>query len=81
MQKTVGKMGFKKPDLESVRWAIQKSLIEIHNDRNDGFTQMSCKKDLYLLKCWLDDRYMHCPTFTGEEQWDQDRIVEILKSE
>ena len=72
-------MGFAKPNLDGVRWAIQKSLIEIHNDRNDGFTQMSCKRDLYLLKCWLEDRYNQLPTFVGEEQWEQDRIVEILK--
>ena len=72
-------MGFAKPDLDGVRNAISKVLVEIASPYNDGFTASYCKRDLYLLKCWLEDRYNQLPTFVGEEQWEQDRIVEILK--
>lgn len=71
-------MGFRSPDLDSAKRLIQQSLVEIHSPYNDGYTQSYCKKDLYMLKCWLDTEYSKLPTFTGEEQWEQDRIVQIL---
>ncbi len=72
-------MGFLKPDISTAYSVIRKSLGEIHSPYNDGWTSSSCKHDLYLLKCWLEDEYRKLPTFTGEETWEQDRLVEILK--
>ena len=72
-------MGFRKPDLTGVQNAIQKVLGEIHSPYNDGFTSSCCKRDLYMLKCWLEDEYAKLPKFSGEEQWEQERVVEILK--
>jgi hypothetical protein len=74
-------MGFRKPDIHSAQQAIRTSLGEIHSPYNDGWTQMSCKRELYMLKCWLEIEYSKLPTFAGEEQWEQDRIVQILKDE
>jgi hypothetical protein len=72
-------MGFKKPDIDSAYVAIRKSLGEIHSPYNDGWTSSSCKHELYMLKCWLEDEYTKLPTFAGEEKWEQERLVEILK--
>jgi hypothetical protein len=72
-------MGFQKPDIESTYLAIRKSLGEIHSPYNDGWTQMSCKHELYMLKCWLEIEYRKLPTFAGEEKWEQNRILELLK--
>jgi hypothetical protein len=72
-------MGFKKPDTDSVYSVIRTSLGEIHSPYNDGWTQRSCKHELYMLKCWLEDKYNELPIFVGEEQWEQERLVEILK--
>lgn len=72
-------MGFQKPDIDSAYFVIRKSLGEIHSHYNDGWTSSSCKRELYLLKCWLEDEYNSLPTFNGEDQWEQDRLVEILK--
>jgi hypothetical protein len=72
-------MGFKKPNLTEAEWAIRRALSEIHSPSNDGWTSSSCKKELYQLKCWLDDEYARLPTFVGEETWAQERLVEILK--
>ena len=72
-------MGFLKPDIESAYSAIRKSLGEIHSPYNDGYTQMSCKQELYMLKCWLNDEYDNLPTFVGEELWEQERLIKILK--
>jgi len=72
-------MGFQKPDIASLYSAIRNSLAEIHSPYNDGFTGRSCKHELYMLKCWLEDEYKHLPTFVGEEQWEQQRLLKILK--
>ena len=72
-------MGFRKPDLNLPTQEISRCLTEIRSPYNDGFVQMSCKKDLYLLKCWLEDEYSSLPKFSGEEQWEQQRLIEILK--
>lgn len=72
-------MGFERPNLDLARTAIQHSLAEIHSPYNDGWTSSSCKHDLYLLKCWLEERYSKLPTFVGEEKWEQERLIEILK--
>ena len=72
-------MGFHKPDLDSAYSSIRKSLGEIHSPYNDGFTSSSCKQELYQLKCWLEDEYHRLPKFTGEEAWEQHRLVNILK--
>ena len=71
--------GFRKPDLDMARQAISTCLVEIHSPYNDGWTSSSCKHDLYVLKSWLEDEYMKLPTFVGEEAWEQERVVEILK--
>jgi hypothetical protein len=72
-------MGFRQPNLESARGAIQTALIEIRSPYNDGWTSSSCKHDLYVLKCWLEDQYLTLPKFAGEEQWEQQRLIEVLK--
>ena len=72
-------MGFAKPDLESAKDPIRRQLAEIHTPYNDGFIQSYCKKELYMLKCWLDDEYAKLPNYVGEEKWEQERLVEILK--
>lgn len=72
-------MGFKQPNMSLAQAEIGKSLIEIHSPYNDGWTGCSCKKELYQLKCWLDDEYAKLPTFVGEETWEQERLIKILK--
>ena len=72
-------MGFRQPNLASARLEIGKCIGEIHSPYNDGWTSSSRKQELYMLKCWLDAEYKDLPTFVGEEQWEQNRILEILK--
>jgi len=72
-------MGFRKPDLNSAYSVIRNSLGEIRSPYNDGWTSSSCKHELYMLKCWLEEEYSQLPKFVGEELWEQEQIVEILK--
>jgi hypothetical protein len=47
---------------------------------SDPFTQCHCKYQLYLLKCYIDDLYKDMPEFPSlEKEWEQKRLVEILK--
>jgi hypothetical protein len=46
----------------------------------DGFTQCTCKHNLYLLKCLIEDLYHDLPEFpTQEREWEQKRLMDILK--
>jgi len=72
-------MGFRKPDLDQATQAIRTSLIEISSPYNDGWTSSACKRELYLLKSWLEDEYQRLPRFQGEEKWEQERLMSILK--
>jgi hypothetical protein len=72
-------MEFRKPDIESAYSIIRRSLGEIHSPYNDGFIGIACKQELYQLKCWLEDEYDSLPTFSGEELWEQERLIKILK--
>ena len=74
-------MGFQKPDLNVARRAIGTCLVEIRSPYNDGWTSSACKHDLYLLKSWLDDEYQRLPRFVGEEQWEQERLIKILRQD
>ena len=72
-------MGFQKPDLNEAARAISSSLVEIRSPYNDGWIASACKKELYLLKCWLDDEYKRLPTFFEEDQWEKERLIKVLK--
>ena len=59
-------------------WIWERS-YESNNMRNDGWTSMSYKRQLWEIKCILDTVYPTLPTFVGEEEWDKERVVELLK--
>ena len=72
-------MGFQKPNYAVIKDALGKIMGEINSPYNDGFTGSYCKQELYLLKCWLEDEYKQLPTFTGEDLWEQERLIQLLK--
>jgi hypothetical protein len=74
-------VGFQKPSMNDAVSAIRKSLIEIKSPYNDGWISSSCKKELYQLKCWLDDEYAKLPKFFEEPEWEQERLITILKKD
>lgn len=72
-------MGFQKPKLDDAYSAIRVSLGEISSSYNDGYTSCYCKKDLWQLKCWLEDQYARLPKFSEEEEWQKERLIDHLK--
>ena len=59
--------------------AIRKLVGVINLEYLGDSTRSHCKQELYHLQCWLSDEYKKLPVFVGEEKWEQDRIVKILK--
>jgi hypothetical protein len=73
-------MGFKKGwDIDTLYQEVRKISAAVRDNRNDGWTASGCKHDLYQLKCFIDDVYRDLPTFLGEEKWEQQRLVDIIK--
>ena len=72
-------MGFRQPDLRTAESEIRRCIVEINSPYNDGWSQMACKHQLYQLKCLLDDVYDTLPQFVGEEKWEQERLINLLK--
>lgn len=67
-------MGFKKSwSVEQLYSSIRAIAFEASNPRNDGWTSLGCKRDLYQLKCFLDDIYQDLPHFSDEKIWEQER--------
>jgi hypothetical protein len=60
--------------------AIRKLAREASSPYSDGFTACSYKRDLYVLKCFIEDQYNLCPVFPEQEkEWEQIRLMELLK--
>lgn len=72
-------MGYRPPDLEQAQQAIQHCLREIQSPYNDGWVSSACKRDLYMLKSWLDEEYARLPQFYEENTWEQERLINILQ--
>ena len=66
----INKMGFRKPmDYNSVHHQIYMAGVELHEPKNDGFTQWMIKQDLLKTKWLLDEIIADSPTFAGEEEF------------
>jgi hypothetical protein len=72
---------FLKFTLDDAKHAIMRKMSEVTTPYNDGWTASSCKHDLYKLKCWLDEEYAKLPTFVGEEEWEKERVFDLLKKD
>ena len=66
-------------NMDAVQKQIRSCASVVNDPYIDGFNQSACKHELYVLKCYLEDVYRDLPKFAGEEKWEQERMVEILK--
>lgn len=65
-------------DIVEVYATLRVLLTQIKN-HSDVIASSHCKHDIYQLKCWLDEQYAKLPQVTGEEAWEQQRIIEKLR--
>lgn len=54
-------------------------MATVRSPYTDGFTGSAVKQELYRIKCFLDDEYPRLPKFSDEDQWEQQRIYDLLK--
>lgn len=67
-------------DGQQIAQFIRKLASICRNSYTDGFTQCTCKHQLYLLKCLIEDAYKDLPDFPNQEkEWEQQRLMELLK--
>jgi hypothetical protein len=72
-------MGFiKNWNVNDIAIQLHRMASEASNPRNDGWTASGCKKEMYQLKCLIEDIYKQLPTFVGEEEWEKERVAELL---
>jgi hypothetical protein len=61
---------------------VVRQLRSIHRQAsspyNDGFTASGCKHDLFQIKCIIEDLYADTPTFANEEEWQEQRTLDLL---
>lgn len=73
-------MGFQRPgDGNNIIAQLSALAAEARSPYNDGWTASSCKYQLYLVKCYLDDVYPTLPNFTDEEEWEKEHMWKRLK--
>ena len=66
-------------DVADIYQQLRSIASQVRSPYNDGFTSSYCKQDLYRVKCFIEDLYADLPKFTGEDKWEQDRMIEVLK--
>ena len=69
----------KRWDVDNIATQLHRMALEASDPRNDGWTASGCKKEMYQLKCLIDDIYQKLPVFQGEEEWEKERVAELLK--
>lgn len=78
-------MGFRKPmDYNAVNHQIYMTGVELNSHRNDGFTALELKKDLYKIKWLVDSILKDSPNFGSSEtefikECEQENMWNILK--
>jgi hypothetical protein len=73
-------MGFRQPPgADSIISMLSTLAAEARSGYNDGWTARGCKHELYRVKCYLEDVYKQLPNFQGEEEWEKERVAELLK--
>ena len=65
------------------RWSVEEIANQLRscgyamNDPYmDGFTTWGCKQDLYRIKFMLDEILESGPTYSGEQEWLEERAKE-----
>jgi hypothetical protein len=73
-------VGFRKhTDADQIIGLLRTLAAEARSGYNDGWTASGCKKEMYQLKCLIEDIYQKLPNFVGEEEWEKERVAELLK--
>lgn len=60
---------------------LRQLMIECKSPYNDGYTAASYKKQIWQMKCWIEDIYANLPKFDEEKDWEKERIFDKLSED
>ena len=60
---------------------LRQLMIEVKSPYNDGYTAASYKKQIWQMKCWIEDIYANLPNFDEEKDWEKERIFDKLSED
>jgi len=58
---------------------VKQLVRECTDHHNDGNVAASYKKQIYQMKCWIDEIYAILPIFANEKDWEKERVFDKLK--
>jgi len=60
---------------------LKELMVECKSPHNDGYTAAHYKKQIWQMKCWIEDIYANLPVFDDEKDWEKERIFEKLSED
>lgn len=66
-------------ELERIRISLRQLAHAARDTHETGFVTVQYKRQLVEMKWFIEDLLDTVGYFAGEEQWEQDRLVELLK--
>ena len=68
-------------ELERVRITLRSLAYQAQSPYETGFVSINYKRQLMEMKWFIEDLLEDVGTFAGEEQWEQERLIQLLKKE
>lgn len=66
-------------ELERIRISLRQLANEAKSPYETGFVTVQYKRQLVEMKWFIEDLIEDIGLFAGEESWDQERLVQLLK--
>lgn len=66
-------------ELERVRITLRSLAALASSPYKTGYVNIQFKKQLVEMKWFIEDLLEDVGHFAGEEQWDQERLVQLIK--
>jgi hypothetical protein len=66
-------------ELERIRISLRQLAHDARDIHETGFVTVQYKRQLVEMKWFIEDLLDTVGYFVGEEQWEQDRLVQLLK--
>ena len=66
-------------ELEHIRIKLRQLAHEANSPYETGFVTVQYKRQLVEMKWFLEDLIDDIGYFAGEESWEQERILQVLK--
>lgn len=66
-------------ELERIRISLRQLAAEARSPYETGFVTVQYKRQLVEMKWFLEDLIEDIGYFAGEESWEQERVVQLLK--